>query len=398
MINENNVIKLKEFLLKIECLAPLEKASFNIFDVLKIARAEIRHSNVLAWLLNPNGNHGFGKSFLARLNYYIVKDGLVSTDVAFKLLTMNYSDVVVYREWKNIDLLIESQKEKYILCIENKVDSQDHDGQLDKYYNVIEDKYPDFTKIYLYLTPEGLAPLQDSNAAWGCIKYETMIRIIETEIEKTVHDSDSVRFIRSYLSVLRRETMENREIIELCQRIYADHKEALDLIFEHRPDRLQNVSNFFKEWCKKQHEKGVIFLDEEKCSKSYIRFRTPFMEEYILKSNCLSGWNTKNHYYYEIYSCCDNNDTVSFTIQLSFNSLNLEAENLAQLEKIIKASLPNKSLKNNWQWKTVFKSNTEKIKGDEILPDDFDGVNTLYTKLDKMFAEILKNEKFIATI
>ena len=122
------------------------------------------------------------------------------------------------------------------------------------------------------------------------------------------------------------------------------------------------------------------------------------MEEYILKSNCLSGWNTKNHYYYEIYSYCDNNDTVSFSIQLSFNSLNLEAENLAQLEKIIKASQPNKSLKNNWQWKTVFKSKTEKIKGDEILPDDFDGVNILYTKLDEMFGEILENEKFIATI
>ena len=60
--------------------------------------------------------------------------------------------------------------------------------------------------------------------------------------------------------------MENNEIIELCQQIYAEHKEALDLIFENRPDRLQNVSEFFKEWCKKQHEKGLIYLDEEKCN------------------------------------------------------------------------------------------------------------------------------------
>ncbi len=398
MTNDNIAKILKDFLLNIECLSPLEKSSFNIFDVLKIARTEIRHSNVLAWLLNPNENHGFGKAFIARLNSYIAKDGLVSDEVAFKLLTMKYSDIVVYREWQNIDILIESQKEKYILCIENKVDSQDHDGQLDKYYNVIEDKYPEFTKIYLYLTPEGLAPLQDSNSAWGCIKYETIIRIIEIELEKAIYDSETVSFIRSYLITLRRETMENNEIIELCQQIYAEHKEALDLIFENRPDRLQNVSEFFKEWCKKQHEKGLIYLDEEKCSKSYIRFRTPFMEEHILKSNGISGWNTKNHYYYEICSYCDKNDTVSFAIQLSFNSANLEAANLAQLENIIKAIQPNKTLKDNWQWKTVFKSRTEKVKGDEILPEDFDGDNALYTKLDKMLSEIQKNEKFIATL
>ena len=82
---------------------------------------------------------------------------------------------------------------------------------------------------------------------------------------------------------------------------------------------------------------------------------------------------------------------------MAFNSANLEAANLAQLENIIKAIQPNKTLKDNWQWKTVFKSRTEKVKGDEILPEDFDGDNALYTKLDKMLSEIQKNEKFIAT-
>ena len=68
------------------------------------------------------------------------------------------------------------------------------------------------------------------------------------ELEKAIYESEPVNFIRSYLNTLRRETMENNEIIELCQQIYAEHKEALDLIFENRPDRLQNVSEFFKEW------------------------------------------------------------------------------------------------------------------------------------------------------
>lgn len=36
----------------------------NIFHALKIIQQEIRHSNFLAWLLNPKENHGLGNSFL----------------------------------------------------------------------------------------------------------------------------------------------------------------------------------------------------------------------------------------------------------------------------------------------------------------------------------------------
>ena len=57
---------LKEFLLDIECLEPLAEwtSKFNLFDILKITRTEIRHSNMLSWLLNPSENHGLGDSII----------------------------------------------------------------------------------------------------------------------------------------------------------------------------------------------------------------------------------------------------------------------------------------------------------------------------------------------
>ena len=140
-MNDHMMQELKRFLLDIDCLCALENTTFNVFDVLKISRTEIRHSNVLAWLLDPNANHGYSHNFLARLNSYLARDGFVSDKDVFKLLTMKYMDVIVLREWQNIDILIESKDEKYVLCIENKVDSQDHSGQLDKYYDIIEEKY-----------------------------------------------------------------------------------------------------------------------------------------------------------------------------------------------------------------------------------------------------------------
>ena len=44
-----------------ELLKPRE---FNTFDVLQYADYEIRHSNVLAWLLRPGDTHGIGARFL----------------------------------------------------------------------------------------------------------------------------------------------------------------------------------------------------------------------------------------------------------------------------------------------------------------------------------------------
>jgi hypothetical protein len=398
MDNNFSLQELKRFLIDIDCLRELEQTSFNIFDVLKISRAEIRHSNVLAWLLDPNGNHGYSQGFLALLNSYLARDGFVSEKDVFKLLTMKYSDVVVLREWQNIDILIESKEEKYVLCIENKVDTQDHSGQLDRYYDIVENKYNDYTKVYLYLTPEGIAPLQDNNSAWGCIKYETIIDIISITLKKNPFDSEASQFIRSYLKTLRRETMNNQEIVKLCQEIYKEHKVALDMIFENRPDRLQNVYEIFKAWAKKKDNEGIICWDEEKSSKSYVRFTTPFMNGFIKESNGISGWNTKNHYYYEITSYCDKNDDIKYAIQLSFNSSNLEKCNKEQIEDLIKFLQPNKTLKENWQWKTAFKSKTSAIKNDEILPeffDDPDEKNDIFDSLDKMLEAMLNNEEKI---
>lgn len=37
---------------------------FNPFDVLRIGHYELRHTNTLAWLLDPAGNHGLGETFI----------------------------------------------------------------------------------------------------------------------------------------------------------------------------------------------------------------------------------------------------------------------------------------------------------------------------------------------
>ena len=51
----------------------LHARPFNPFDVLQVADLEIRHSNVLAWLLTPDETHGIGSRFLRALVEHLTR-------------------------------------------------------------------------------------------------------------------------------------------------------------------------------------------------------------------------------------------------------------------------------------------------------------------------------------
>ena len=54
-------------------------------------------------------------------------------------------------------------------------------------------------------------------------------------------------YIADYINLLKRHVMQDDEAIKLAQKIYQNHREALDFIFEHKPDRLLEVDQIFAE-------------------------------------------------------------------------------------------------------------------------------------------------------
>ena len=130
---------LKNFLLDIDCLDQLDEwtGKFNLFDILKITRAEIRHSNLLAWLLTPYENHGLNDSILKGFVKFAITALESKKDELFDTLLMDFGSFSILREWHNIDVLAISDKEKHIVCIENKIDTGEHDNQLDRYQKIL---------------------------------------------------------------------------------------------------------------------------------------------------------------------------------------------------------------------------------------------------------------------
>ena len=123
----------------------------NIFEILKISKTEIRHSNFLSWILNPNGSHQLGDIFLKRFLREVFSSEIFNNINQVDVEGIDLSNVEVYREWNNIDLLIKI--DNIVICIENKVLSKESSNQLTKYKKVVENNFPKEKKLFVYLTP-----------------------------------------------------------------------------------------------------------------------------------------------------------------------------------------------------------------------------------------------------
>ena len=289
--NIENRKALEEFLMDIEILDELEAkiSEFNVFETLNIINTEIRHSNVLGWLLNPTENHGLGDYVLRKViqvvsyQHYDNSKGFDFDPLQVSLI--DYYDFQVRREWKNIDILLLSEVNKFVVVIENKVWSKESKHQLKKYYNIIQQDFEDYRKLFIYLTPYGEESSDPDT--WLSMSYQTIIDIISKAVNFRKNSlSERVKlFIEQYIETLRRYIVGDKELEKLCRQIYFKHKKALDLIFEYKPDLYSDISNGLQELIK--NTPGLILDDS---NKTYIRFTTDKLDQNFEKAG--NGWTS----------------------------------------------------------------------------------------------------------
>jgi hypothetical protein len=80
-------------------------SGLNIFEAAGLQRQEIRHSNFLAFLLRPQEKHGLRDTFLKRLIQKALDNLSVKPPLSpLTFALADFSDAVVFREWRDIDL------------------------------------------------------------------------------------------------------------------------------------------------------------------------------------------------------------------------------------------------------------------------------------------------------
>lgn len=245
---EKDKISMLENLLLSEDLNELNymTSEFNMFNALKLQNNEIRHSNLLSWLLSPFENHKLGDYFvkeflMSAIRAYSQKDeiSISLTDVVFE----DFSDMDIKREYKNIDLLLVSSKNKLVCIIENKIWTGEHDCQLERYADIINTEFKDYKKLYIYLAPDNIckSELLDRTSKnvremvyYIPMNYEQVHDIIEKTLryKSNIMTQDVKMFLNHYSKMIERDIlgiMDDR-ISDLCKTIYKNHKNAIDLI------------------------------------------------------------------------------------------------------------------------------------------------------------------------
>jgi hypothetical protein len=272
---------LTELVMNCPEMAQLEArlVEFNIFRILRADRAELRHSNMLAWLFQPDESHGFGDAFLRLWLMRIMRDAKANppvpsgwvSPIVVDTVDIQYVDVI--RELENIDLLIIIRRQKarpWVICIENKIESAQHTDQLDRYHSYVESRFAEAERrIYVLLSKHGELPEQ---ADFIQSSYEEVVQVLNTCLvgHQASINPEARLLLDHYRKLLVDDFMNENDASQLARQIYLRHKRAIDFIIENKVDPILQASDaLYRGLQDSSAELGIIM---DVLGKGWVRF------------------------------------------------------------------------------------------------------------------------------
>ena len=206
------------------------KHDYNIFTLFHGFSDEVNlHSNFIASLLDPNGDHYKGDLFL---KIFLETCGIDDFGI-------DTSRATVFKEFKHIDIYISDGKKHIIL--ENKVYAKDQPTQIARYIDTIKIEGAKDEDIYvLYLHPDGKLP---NNQSFG--DYHTRLLGENASIKfKVISYEDEI------LSWIDRCKNEVSNLTDL-NIFLSQYKDVIEMIYDRykRIDKMEtaNLVEIFKE-------------------------------------------------------------------------------------------------------------------------------------------------------
>jgi len=205
----------------------VKRREFNAFDVLRYAEYEIRHSNVIAWLLDPGETHGIDRRFLE----WFLDQGRLPGKMPPEIVRGDGVQTVrVERELHFVDVTIflESDRGRHIVAIENKPSraSPEHYEQVRGYDAVLREKYRGraIHSVLLSTSREGIeAEDKIAHVSWREVGAQ-----IRTMIDEGAFGERNVAaFIRQYLVAVGRLIGPEGSDADYFRKLLDDHHSLL---------------------------------------------------------------------------------------------------------------------------------------------------------------------------
>lgn len=274
------------------------KHDYNIFTLFHKFSDEVNlHSNFIASLLDPNGDHYKGGLFL---KLFLETCGIDDFGI-------DTSRATVFKEFKHIDIYISDGKKHIIL--ENKVYAKDQPTQIARYIKAIQNKDTEDEDIcVLYLHPDGELPDKQSFGDYHAkllgenpsIKFKVISygnEILEW-IDKCKNEVSNLTDLNVFLS-------QYKDVIEMIydryKRIDKMEKANLVEIFKENYTAVSEIANNYQETRKKiidEFFKNVKDILENDLKDKYsIELNSVAYRPIVIKNTTSQDEKWKNFYF-----------------------------------------------------------------------------------------------------
>ena len=262
--------------------------NYNLFSILSIERYELKHSALIANLLDPKGSHGCGDAFLRAFFEIALKESAYP----FKDCTLPHSYTEYYTgpiagdTGGRIDILVKSSR--YGLIIENKIYAGDQDKQLTRYDNYGKETFGADGYLLVYLTLYGCDASKESTATKSAEEVG-YLRLSYAEdilrwLEQCVRLADNKPLVREslnqYIRTIKQLTYQdmNPKNIQKIIDLAVDYPEVVATLSSKRDAIAQGIRKkyIFDELRKYADQKGWLYDDSESSyneEEPKIRFR-----------------------------------------------------------------------------------------------------------------------------
>lgn len=292
---------LESFIIGNQDLEDLEKriSRFNVFEAIGMIRQEIKHSNFIQFLLSPSEKHQLGDLFLRKFLLRALRDSEDLGLDALEVAVSDFSDAEVRREWKNIDLLVYSPINHFVCIIENKIDSSEGLDQLNRYDSIVQQEFLDCHKVFIFLTKAGMSA---SSSKWLSLSYSSIAEILkEIREQQQSRISDDIYIaISHYIDLIQRHIMSESDIAQLCRKIYKKHRQAIDLIYEHRPDLRTDIEEILRNLI--EADSASINIERDDSNQRWIRFAPKEWDDLVFQKTCSRWTQSKRILLFEFWN------------------------------------------------------------------------------------------------
>lgn len=378
-----------------------EISRFSPFDILRLKSHEIRHSNVLAWLFNPNESHNVNYEFLKLFLFSLSQNtnneelGKKIENVVLDFFNKDNYQISVRREAeskgkKRVDLKIKySQSNKngkdFIILIENKIYATQGSEQLKNYLDYEYNETPDAIIIPVYLTLD--VDDEPNDNRYYHLTYYSIVDILDKIIliaEKNSTDIDAINFIKNYKKLLEELLNMNTEKQDLAKEIYRKYKNVIDFISANGDSYLTTAGNLF---LKQNAEEGLLPI-EDKGNTIFFPFTDSILKS--TKGGLKKDWRNGAicGYFFQLFEN-SKSDHLNGTLHLKIEIGPFESEAIEKREKFLRI-LDKKNIK--YKPGSTGESNYTRIPYKETYKKNIDDI-TDTDEITKKMTELLKKSK-----